>query len=130
LFLVMSSIGAVWLLTSLVHSLQSADATCLPTDFPRYPGATIAAESFEMFGPNIAPGDTRKCVVGYQTSDDQATVTDYFASRLEVGDWRVTATNRDAGQIKFRRISKPSIVGTIDIAVKNDKTRISISLDS
>lgn len=129
LLLVIGVAGGAYGLISLVHSFQRGGLTCLPADFPRYPGATTTRD-YTFFGPNVAPGDSHECDELLASNNDVATVTDFYAGRLNSGDWKVTTDNRSNGQIRFARISRPQTVGVIDLLGQGQHTVIQIKFYS
>ena len=128
--LLVIGIGAgVWGLTSAFRSFQKGGFTCMPSDFPHYPGATVTRD-YTFVGTNVAPGNSRECRETLNSNDDVSTVTDFYASHLNSGDWKVTAKDTANGEIKFRRISKPQNVGVIDLLGRGQHTVIEIKYDS
>lgn len=114
---------------ALINSLQRGDLTCLPADFPKYPGATVAGVH-TYFGTNVAPGDSHDCQMTLESNDDVSTVTDFYAGRLDSGDWTVTANDTGNGIIRLRRRSRPATVGEIQLFGRGQHTEIQIRFDS
>lgn len=114
---------------ALFNSLQRGDLTCLPSDFPKYPGATVAGASTH-FGTNVAPGDSRECQMTLESNDDVSTVTDFYASGLDSGDWTITANDTGNGVIRLSRRSRPATVGEIQLFGRGQHTEIQIRFDS
>ncbi len=84
LLLLVGVAAGIWGATALVRSVQSGGFSCLPSDFPKYPGATVA-RGYTYYGTGVAPGDTRECQANEDSTDDVATVTRFFAGRLGRG---------------------------------------------
>ncbi len=129
LLLVIGGAGLVWGAVSLVNRVQQGGFTCLPSDFPKYPGATVTRE-YTYVGTNVAPGDSRECQETLQSNDDSTAVTDFYSSNLESGDWNITANDRTIGEIKFRRASRPQTVGVVALLARGQHTVIEVKLDS
>ncbi len=77
------SLGA----NSLISRLQHGGFSCLPSDFPVYPGATYAQENFNLNAgaPTPTPGNT--CQMVFESNDSAGTVLDFYQSRLDSGGW-------------------------------------------
>ncbi|MFI5283097.1 MAG: hypothetical protein ACHQ0J_08205 [Candidatus Dormibacterales bacterium] len=118
-------IGSVY----LVNAVQHGSFTCLPGDFPKYPGTTVSSE-YTNVGSNVPPGDTHECQMTLQSQDDAATVSSYYSSRLSAGDWTVTASDPANGTIDFSRTSRPATVGRVQLLGRGQHTEIDIRLDS
>lgn len=61
--------------------MKQGSATCLPSDFPRYPGAAYAGFTFDLNG--AYPGNT--CHTVFESDDDVATVTAFYQGKLNTG---------------------------------------------
>jgi len=129
LLLLIGAGGAIWGALSLVNAVQHGALNCLPSDFPSYPGATITRE-YTYFGGGVAPGDSKECQMTLESDDDSATVSDFYASRLDSGDWTVTANDSANGQIRFHRVSRPLTMGILDLLARGQHTEIQLKLDS
>jgi len=129
ILLVLSCGGAIWGMTSLVRSFQTGGLSCLPGDFPRYPGATVTRD-YTFVGSGVAAGDSRECQETLDSSDDVPTVTNFYSKGLNSGDWRVTSNDKTTGQIKFSRASNPQNVGVIQFLGRGERTQIEIKFDS
>jgi hypothetical protein len=129
LLLVVAIAGGIWGITSLVHSFQNGGLACLPSDFPHYPSAQITRE-YTYVGAGLAPGDSRECQETLDSSDDVATVTEFYASHLNSGDWKVTANDPSNGRIDFQRVSRPQTVGVLLLFGRGQHTTIDIKLES
>ena len=116
-------------MANLVHSVQQGNFSCLPSDFPRYPGATVTRD-YTYFGTGVAPGDSRECQESLSSSDDVATVTAFYMSHLNSGDWKVTANDTSNGVISFGRQSKAKNVGAVQLLGRGNHTVIQIKFDS
>jgi hypothetical protein len=129
LLLVIGAIGAVAGGMALVKRFQTGGFACLPSDFPSYPGATLTRENTYV-GTGVAPGDTSECQETLEANDDVATVTDFYANRLESGDWKITSNDRNNGVISFARRSRPQSVGSVQLLGRGQHTLIQVKLDS
>lgn len=82
-------------------------SSCLPPDFPRYPGAALASVVIsDSFGD---------CTVQFRTHDSAAAVLDFFESNLAQGDWILTFSDNQRMQVHFRRVSDPKVVGLLQV---------------
>ena len=129
LLLVLGLGVGIWGLVSAVKSFQQGGFTCMPSDFPRYPGASVTGD-YTTVGTKVAPGDSRECQETLDSNDDVATVTDFYASRLNSGDWKIRANDAANGEVRFARVSKPQNVGVIDLLSRGRHTVIQIKFDS
>lgn len=132
LLLVIGMGGAVWGLVSLVRTANSVGpvpSNCLPSDFPGYPGATVGDVS-EFTGAGAPQGYSEECQMTLESNDGSATVRDFYASRLNTGDWTVTSSDATTGKIKFHRVSRPATVGALDISFRGHHTEIQVTIDS
>jgi hypothetical protein len=129
LLLVIGVVGASFGIYSFVNSFSKGAFACLPTDFPSYPGATVASFNTH-FGAGVAPGDSKTCHMVLESGDDSTTVTAFYNDLLNSGDWHVTAFISSAGQIQFHRVSRPATVGLVEVLGKGQRSEIRIQLDS
>jgi hypothetical protein len=127
--IVLGVAGGVWGAVSLVNNIQKGGLSCLPSDFPRYPGATVTRD-YTYFGTGVAPGDSRECQESLSSDDDVATVSAFYTSQLNSGDWQITANDRTSGQLKFTRKSRLQDVGVIQLLGRGEHTVIDIKFDS
>jgi hypothetical protein len=114
-----------------VKSLQSHGLnafTCLPPDFPAYPGVIISGES-ARFGSS-EPGDSVSCQVTFQSNDNVTTVSNFYLRHLETGDWTIASNDPATGEIRIRRKSRPATVGTVDLIGRGQHSEIQIRIDS
>lgn len=121
--------GAAFGIVSLVRSFESGGLSCLPSDFPHYPGATVTRD-YSYVGTGVASGDSHECQESLDSNDDVTTVTAFYTSHLNSGDWKVTGTDPSNGQIQFTRVSRGQTVGVIDLLGRGQHTVIEIKLDS
>jgi hypothetical protein len=129
LVLVLAIVGGAIGIASLVNSFQHGGLTCLPSDFPKYPGTTVVNEQ-TFYGGGVAPGDSKSCRMTLDSSDNVATVTAYFRDKLNSGDWKVASYSDSSGQIQFQRVSRPLTVGTVELLGRGSSSEINITLDS
>lgn len=104
---------AVWIAAVVYIGAQFSNtfhvgfSNCLPSDFPKYPRATLASIVIsDSFGD---------CTMQFQTRDSTTEVQDFYKTHLSEGDWTVTATDDRQGLIQFERISKPGINGYVKV---------------
>lgn len=129
LLLVIGLVGGAFGVYSLANSFQRGGFSCLPNDFPKYPGASVTSENTYV-GTNVAPGDSKRCQMVLQSNDDVATVTAFYSQKLDSGDWKVTAIISEAGQIQFHRVSRQATFGIVNLLGRGEHTEIRIQLDS
>jgi hypothetical protein len=122
--LVLATVGVGYWAHSLVDGFRSGSRTCLPSDFPRYPGAVQREWTFELNG--TYPGNT--CHTVFESSDDVETVTAFYDSKLNSGNSRVTTSGKPAGQISFQLAKEAWPFGTVNVAVGKTRTEITIDL--
>ena len=121
---VLTAVGGGFGIYSLVQGVKNGSTTCLPSDFPRYPGAAYAGYTFELNG--AYPGNT--CHAVFESNDDIATVTAFYQSKLNTGDWQVTPIDNQADRVTFQPAKSDAPFGTVQVAVGNSHTEITIDL--
>ncbi len=112
---------------ALVRTFQGGGFSCLPSDFPSYPGAAVASEH-TYTGPEVAPGDSKSCLMTVDTNDNMPKVESFYAEKLSNGDWKVIA--HTLGEIRFQRVSRPASIGLVQLQVIGRQTEITIQFDS
>jgi hypothetical protein len=122
--LVLGVVGVGYGAYSFVHGFLSGSRTCLPSDFPTYPGAVPGAWTFDLNG--TYPGNT--CHAVYESNDDVETVSAFYEGKLNSGNWRVTTSGIPAGQINFQVAREAQPFGTVNVAVGKTRTEITIDL--
>jgi hypothetical protein len=127
--LVLGAIGAGFGIYSLVNRLQHGGFSCLPSDFPTYPGASVVSENAKI-GNEFSPGDSSRCTMVFDSNDNGAAVTTYYEAQLNNGDWTIVSTDSANGVISFQRKSRPQTVGTVTLLGRGQHSEIDIQLDS
>ena len=122
--LVLATVGIGFGVYSYVHGFLSGSRTCLPSDFPRYPGAVPREWTFDLNG--TYPGNT--CHFVFESNDDVETITAFYESKLNSGNSRVTTSGKPAGQISFQLAREAWPFGTVNVAVGKTRTEITIDL--
>lgn len=117
-----AALGAVGLKNRFVQGGFS----CLPSSFPKYPGSSFAGENYTLNG--ATPGNA--CQVMFESNDSPTAVVDFYASRLDTGDWRVTTSDSTAGVVMFRSVKKARVTGTVSVAVHGSRTEVTVQLYS
>lgn len=125
---VIAIIAGVVGLGSLVNNFQHGGYTCLPSDFPAYPGTTVSGENTQV-GPGVAPGDNNECKMTLESNDSVGTVTYWYSSHLDSGDWTASA-DAASGVIHFQRRSRPATNGNVELLGRGEHTEIVITLFS
>jgi hypothetical protein len=123
---VLTVAGAGYGIYSFVQGVKNGSNTCLPSDFPRYPGAVYARFSFDLNG--AYPGTT--CHAIFESNDDVATVTAFYQSKLNTGAWRATSPGTQADTVNFQPARSAAPFGTLQVAVSSTQTEITIDLFS
>ncbi|HVC78504.1 MAG TPA: hypothetical protein VND96_18515 [Candidatus Micrarchaeaceae archaeon] len=127
--LILGAVGAGFGIYSLVNRFQHGGFSCLPSDFPTYPNASVVNESTQI-GNEFSPGDSTRCNMGFDSNDDVASVTAYYEAQLNDGDWTIVTTDSANGVISFQRRSRPQTVGTLTLLGRGQHSSIDIQLDS
>jgi hypothetical protein len=121
---VLTTAGVGYGVYSYVQGVKNGSNTCLPSNFPRYPGAVYAGFAFDLNGKY--PGYT--CHATFQSNDDVAAVTAFYQSRLNTGDWQVTSIGEPAAIVTFQPTRSAAPFGTVQVAVSDGHTEITIDL--
>ena len=127
--LVIGLIGAGFGVYSLVTRFQHGAFSCLPSDFPNYPGTSVVSENTKV-GGDLSPGDTNQCTMVLQSNDNVDAVVNFYQQNLANGDWTVVESQPDNGLFGFKRKSRPETVGSVSVSAKGQHTQIAIELDS
>jgi hypothetical protein len=129
LLLVIGVVGAGFGIFSLVNRFQHGGFSCLPSDFPIYPAASVTGENTQIAN-QFSPGDNSRCNMGFDSNDSVDTVTTYYEAQLNNGDWIVVSSDTVNGVISFQRKSRPQTVGTVTLLGRGQHSAIEIQLDS
>ncbi len=116
--------GVGFAIYSRVQGFLHGTYTCVPSDFPRYPGSANAEQTYELNG--AYPGST--CHVVLESNDDVATVTAFYESKLSTGAWQVNSSATQGGKVTFQPAKNAAPFGTVQVAVGNTRTEITIDL--
>jgi hypothetical protein len=127
--LVLGVIGGGFGIYSLVNRFQSGGFSCLPSDFPSYPGASVVSENTKV-GAGFSTGDNGRCTMVLNSNDSAATVTTYYEQQLGSGDWTIVSSDTASGVLSFQRKSRPQTVGTVTLLGRGQHSEIDIQLDS
>jgi hypothetical protein len=109
---------------ALYHHYQQTGFNCLPSDFPAYPATGAGAYNYQLNGS--VPGSS--CNMVFHSNDSTSAVLDFYQSRLGTGGWQVTSSNRDVGQIAFRKVNNAKTTGTVQVVAKDGYTEITVQL--
>lgn len=121
---VLTVAGVGYGIYSFVLGVKNGSNTCLPSDFPRYPGAVYARFSFDLNG--TYPGNT--CQAVFESNDDLATVTAFYQSKLNTGDWQDISSDIQTDKVNFQPAKSETPFGTVQVAVSGTHTEITIDL--
>ena len=122
--LVLAVVGIGYPAYSFVNRFFTGSHTCLPANFPLYPGATSSDCDVGLNG--FYTGFT--CSVTFQSNDDVATVVAFYQSKLDTGDWWVTASDEQAGSVTFQFVRAAQPFGTVNVTLGKTGTEIAIEL--
>lgn len=122
--LILGLVGAVAGGRVLVDRFQHGAFTCLPSDFPRYPGATVSSES-PYTGTNGS-----ECRMTFDSSDRVSWVGPYYQTWLDQDDWSVLAVDYSNATITFQRRSRAQTAGSVKLTRLGEGTRIRVVLKS
>jgi predicted RNA binding protein with dsRBD fold (UPF0201 family) len=64
------------------------------------------------------------------SNDAVGTVLDFYASRLNTGDWKVVSSGGTTGQITFASSKKAATNGIVGVAARNGHSEITVQLYS
>lgn len=107
---------------TLVARFQAGDFSCLPSDLPRYPGATFAGQSYDL-NANSTPGNY--CEMKYRTSDSPDTVLGIYYAKLNGGNWEVVS-NEGRPEIDFQNTKNQRKHGSVMVAARDGYTEITV----
>ena len=124
LVLAVVGIGIGYPAYSFINHVFTGSHRCLPSDFPLYPGATPADFNLGVNGAN--PGYS--CNVVFESTDDVATVTAFYQSKLNTGDWWVTTSDGQAGNLTFQFVGGAQPFGTVNVTAGKTHTEITVDL--
>jgi hypothetical protein len=95
-------------------------STCLPLNFPMYPGAKFGGQNTEVGAQRTT------CHIVFVSNDSVGSVSAFYQRELSTGSWQVTSSA--AGQVGFRLKKGIRIIayGTVTIVVSGDCTEIKV----
>ncbi len=118
---VLCAVGFIAIVVALASQVYIGAGSCVPADFPTYPGASVSSEI-------ATTGDTPDCFMVLRTTDSQLTAVQFYRSRLATGDWRVTAVSSSTGTVTFERTSTSQTAGSVSFVAHADSTNIYVRL--
>ncbi len=121
---VLTAAGVGYGIYSFVQGVKNGSNTCLPSDFPRYPGAKYASFTFDLNG--TYPGNT--CHSVFESNDDVVTITAFYRSKLNTGAWQVAPIIDHSDTVTFQPAKSDAPFGTVQVALGNAHTEITIDL--
>ena len=117
LLALVSAGGVLAIIIALASQIQIGASTCLPPDFPTYPGASTSSEfAFK--------GNPPDCVMVLHTNASQLTAVQFYESVLNTGDWKVASVSATTGTMTFNRRSRPQTAGTISFVGHTNGTNM------
>ena len=108
--------GVAALVAFLIQVGTPFGGSCVPGDFPRYPGLQVQEE----YGSQGQAAD--QCNVVWHADADGAAVRDFYAAHLQAGDWELV--QGDGNPLLFRRHSRPAVSGSLAISAGRPSTLI------
>jgi hypothetical protein len=121
--LVLGAIGTGLGIYTLVTRFQHGAFSCLPSDFPNYPGASVVNEH------TTVAGGTRQCTMVLESNDNVDAVVSFYARSLSTGDWNIVSSEISNGPITFERKTRPQTTGSVSVATQGQHTEIDIQLE-
>jgi hypothetical protein len=99
--------------------------SCLPSDFPIYPGATFSGQTYDSKA-KATPGNS--CLRTYRTNDSPDTVLDVYAAKLNTGHWEIVRNFPPTqGQIDFRDATNHRKHGSVTVLTFGGATEIMVA---
>lgn len=121
MLLVLGVAGSVYGVISLAQRFQQGGLTCLPADFPHYPGSFVSSATTSV-------GSAHQCRMTFESSDPVTTVEPYFESHLNSGRWTVISADPTTGTITFSRVLQSQVHGTVKASPSSRGTHIEVVL--
>lgn len=118
LLLVLGIVGLIVGGIALTRSVQRGAFDCVPSDFPKYQNQQVKSFS------NFQGTDHNTCQISLDIDADSTTVTSFYQSQLNSGDWTVTASDTRNGTVSFSRRSSPKVHGTLAIYGHGTRTQV------
>jgi hypothetical protein len=118
--LVLGVAGGVYGLVSLAQRFQQGGLSCLPPDFPRYPGSLVSSEQTSVGARG------HECRMTFESNDAVTAVRPYFESHLTAGGWTIVSEDAASGTVTFSRDSPPKVHGTLKVLPSSDRTHIEV----
>ena len=103
---------------------QVARATCLPSDFPSYQGATTTG--LHVYGGT----EGSSCDMVFDSPDSASQVADFYTSGLDQGDWQTVTVSAADGTITFQRRSDSGVHGQLRIFGRGVHSTFEVILQS
>lgn len=126
---VIAATSVIWMGMALYAGTRFLDmfhvgfTSCLPADFPSYPGARVSSI--------VISDSSGDCTVQFQTRDAGDDVKAFFLANLDEGDWSVTGVEDRTDQIFFERVSDPDVGGYVQvIAFIPRQTQFQVDLET
>lgn len=120
--IVVAIVAGIFGLTNLVRNFQGGAYTCLPSDFPSYPGATVVRE-------NTSVGTHNTCEMVLSTNDGVDGVTRFYVQRLDQDDW-TDSYDESTGIVTFHQVSGGHASGRVQLLAAGQHTDIDIFLST
>src|SRR6266513_1228891 len=108
-FLLVAAVAGLGALILLVPRIGTPfDSSCVPGDFPRYPGLQVQ-EQYHDQGHSVD-----QCNVVWKADADGSPVTAFYTRELQRGDWALAQSGTNP--LLFRRQSDPTTSGSLAIS--------------
>ena len=105
-----------------IPAVQFGGRSQIPADFPVYPNAQLESAFASRSG-----GGCTTVTATWSTSDNAASVLDFYRRQLSAGDWTVTDSSRST-EIFFQSASAPSREGYVAVLSQPYSSRTYIDL--
>jgi hypothetical protein len=109
---------------SFFHNFQAGRYSCLPADFPIYPGA-----SYQRVNSFVGTGGNQ-CQVVLDATASSGDVEDYYQGHLGTGKWKILGYDANQGVLSFGRSDSTRVHGTIGFLGHGSHTQLDIEVDT
>jgi hypothetical protein len=103
-----------------VYRFQSGGLSCLPKDFPAYPGGTYT--SLDTSSGTGGSG----CTMTYDVAASRGDVITYYRQHLDSSRWQTNGYNAEQGVLTYARTDDPKATGTVTFHTHGTGTEVDI----
>jgi hypothetical protein len=115
--------GTVQVALANAHTEITIDlftSTCLPLNFPMYPGAKFGGQNAGV------SGGRNTCHIVFVSNDSVAAVTAFYKRELNTGNWQVDSSTTGLVGFRLRNGKQTVASGTVAIALLDDRAEIMV----